>query len=54
MTAKTTGAGEVAVHQDDPFVAVFHRGQIFLHHPGLAKRGREQVVERTEIDVACS
>ena len=45
-------AGEFAVDQDDPLVALGDLGQIFLHHPGLAERRREHVVERAEVHVA--
>src|SRR5262249_1660844 len=44
-------AGELAVDQDDALVAVFDRGQEFLHHPLLAERHGEEVVERAEIEV---
>ena len=44
-------AGEFAVDQDDALVAVLHRRQEFLHHPGLAEHGGEQIVERAEIEI---
>src|SRR5262249_9523704 len=44
-------AGEFAVDQDDALVAVLYRREEFLHHPGLAERGGEQVVERAEIEI---
>src|SRR5262249_37821819 len=42
-------ARELAVDQDDALVALPHRRQIALHHPGLTERRREQVVERAEV-----
>src|SRR5262249_22709735 len=45
------GAGELAIDQNDALVAVLHRRQEFLHHPRLAERDREQIIERTEIEV---
>src|SRR5262249_50556480 len=44
-------ARELAVDQHHPLVALPHRRQIALHHPGLAERRREQVVERAEVHV---
>ena len=44
-------AGEFAVDQDDALVAVAHRGQEFLDHPGLAEGRGEHVVERAEVEV---
>ena len=44
-------AGELAVDQDDALVAVLHRRQEFLHHPGLAEGARKEIVKRAEIEV---
>ena len=47
-------AGKFAVDQDDALVALFHRRQEILHHPWLAKRDREHVVERAEIEIVAA
>src|SRR5208282_4510171 len=44
-------AGELAVDQDDALIAVLHRREELLHDPRFAKHVREQIIERTEIEV---
>ncbi len=45
------GAGELAVDQDDALVAMLHRGEEALDHPGLSEGDREQVEQRAEVEV---